>query len=291
MSQQARLDNARSAAQSVQVELPGAFSPEHDQEVAAYVAGEITAAELYRRTVARYRQPYAAVAAHNGIVPDAADFEWDPFGTLHAALWIGGAQWAGKSTVANIVAVRHGLTAYHYDYHDARGHQDRRTARRARAGLARADPPAPVWAGSTPQELAEQCLAVFAERFEFVLDDLRALTSPNPVLAEGFGLRPDVLAPLLDSPGQMIVLTPTEEFRQHQLRTLPRAGALSAVVADPVRAQANRVERDRLLAADTVRAAREHGVRVLEVDGSVDAESIADAVAAHFGPYLPPRTR
>jgi hypothetical protein len=39
MSQQARLDNARSAAQSVQVELPGAFSPEHDQEVAAYVAG------------------------------------------------------------------------------------------------------------------------------------------------------------------------------------------------------------------------------------------------------------
>jgi len=45
-----------SAAQSVQVELPGAFSPEHDREVSAYVDGEISAAELYRRTVARYRQ-------------------------------------------------------------------------------------------------------------------------------------------------------------------------------------------------------------------------------------------
>ena len=22
---------------------------------------------------------------------------WDPFGTLHGALWIGGGQWAGKS--------------------------------------------------------------------------------------------------------------------------------------------------------------------------------------------------
>jgi hypothetical protein len=39
-----------------QVELPGAFSPEHDREVSAYVDGEISAAELYRRTVSRYRR-------------------------------------------------------------------------------------------------------------------------------------------------------------------------------------------------------------------------------------------
>jgi hypothetical protein len=52
----ARLDDALSAAQSVQVELPGAFGPEHDREVSAYVDGEISAAELYRRTVSRYRR-------------------------------------------------------------------------------------------------------------------------------------------------------------------------------------------------------------------------------------------
>jgi hypothetical protein len=52
----ARLDNALSAAQSVQVELPGPFSQDHDREVSAYVDGEISAAELYRRTVTRYRQ-------------------------------------------------------------------------------------------------------------------------------------------------------------------------------------------------------------------------------------------
>jgi PHD/YefM family antitoxin component YafN of YafNO toxin-antitoxin module len=55
--QRERLDNALSAAQSVQVELPGPFSPDHDREVSAYVDGQIDAAELYRRTVARYRQP------------------------------------------------------------------------------------------------------------------------------------------------------------------------------------------------------------------------------------------
>src|SRR3984957_19867110 len=59
--QRARLDVALSAAQSVQVELPGAFSPEHDREVSAYVDGEISAAELYRRTVLRYRRPRGPV--------------------------------------------------------------------------------------------------------------------------------------------------------------------------------------------------------------------------------------
>ena len=54
--QRERLDWALSAAQSVQVELPGAVQPS-DREVSAYVGGEIDAAELYRRTVARYRRP------------------------------------------------------------------------------------------------------------------------------------------------------------------------------------------------------------------------------------------
>lgn len=53
--QRERLDWALSAAGSVRAELPGPFTPEHDREVAAYVDGQIDAAELYRRTVARYK--------------------------------------------------------------------------------------------------------------------------------------------------------------------------------------------------------------------------------------------
>jgi antitoxin StbD len=52
-----RLETALSAAQSVQVELPGPFSPEQEREVAEYVDGKLSADELYLRTVARYRQP------------------------------------------------------------------------------------------------------------------------------------------------------------------------------------------------------------------------------------------
>ncbi|MFF0865208.1 hypothetical protein ACFYUV_25890 [Nonomuraea sp. NPDC003560] len=212
---------------------------------------------------------------------------WDPFGTLRNALWIGGGQWAGKSTVARVLAIRHGLTAYHYDYHDARAHNDRRIARRVRLGEPTADPdPETVWVNTTPQEMADETLAGFPARFEWALDDLRGLVSGRPVVAEGWGLRPELVAPIIDSPCRMIVMVPSEAFRQRQLRELPRAGSLRLQVSDPERAQENRLARDRLVADEAVRSACRLGIRVLEVDGSDDAEVVADTVADHFGSYL-----
>lgn len=216
------------------------------------------------------------------------DEVWDPFGTLHHALWIGGGQWAGKSTVARLLAVRYGLTAYHYDYHDARAHNDRRIARRIALGQPHTDPhPDSVWVDPTSEEMAAQTLADFPIRFEWVLDDLRALVSGRPVLAEGWGLRPELVAPIIDSPHRMIVMVPTEEFRHHQLRALPRAATFSHQVSDPNRAQRNRLDRDRLVANDALDAARRLGIRVIEVDGTHDAEAVADIVADHFSSYLP----
>ena len=216
---------------------------------------------------------------------------WDPFGTLRRTLWIGGAQWAGKSTVARILARRHGLTAYHYDYHDARGHQDRRIARRVARGEPTADPdPETTWVRTTAEAMAAETIAGFPVRFAWALDDLRGLYTERPIIAEGWGLRPELVAPLLDGLRRMVVLVPTEEFRRHQLATLPRAGAMGTRVSDPARAQANRIERDRLVGADAARQAGQLGIRVIEVDGSRDAEAIADEVAEHFGPYLDPTT-
>ncbi|MGW5702653.1 hypothetical protein [Amycolatopsis japonica] len=211
----------------------------------------------------------------------------DPFGTLKQALWICGGQWAGKSTVSRLLARRHGITVYHYDFHDARAHQDRRIAHRVRNGSPVEDPdPETVWVETTPERMAADTIAGFPTRFAWALDDLRALVSGRPILAEGWGLRPELVAPLLDSPRRMIVLVPTDEFREHQLRVLPRAGAVTQRVSDPERAQRNRIARDRLVAEDAVRSAERLGIRVLWVDGSKDAEAIADVVAGHFAPYL-----
>ena len=150
---------------------------------------------------------------------------WDPLGTIGNARWIGGGQWAGKTTVAGILARRYGLTVYRHDYPASRSHLDRAAAAQARAGqpVTGFDPD---WAfvQRNPQAMAAEVLAEFADRFEWALDDLRALESPHPVIAEGWGLRPELVAGI-GGAGRMMVLVPTEKFRRHQIATLPRAGS------------------------------------------------------------------
>ncbi|MBF9130821.1 hypothetical protein I0C86_17910 [Plantactinospora sp. S1510] len=217
--------------------------------------------------------------------------QWDEFTTLRRALWIGGGQWAGKSTVAAILAEEYGLTHYHYDYHDARSHLDRRLARRIRSGEPPTEPdPEAIWIEATPAEMARKALANFVERFEWVQDDLRALVSPRPILADGWGLRPELVAPITGSTDRMVVLVPSEEFRLYQIDRLPRAGRVGSPVSDPQLAQRNRIERDRLIGEDAVRSAQRLNIPVIEVDGTRDARAVADLVAAQFAPFLPQRS-
>ncbi len=122
-----------------------------------------------------------------------------------------------------------------------------------------------MWVRSTPQEMSTETLAGFPDRFEWALDDLRALVSSHPIIAEGWGLRPELVARIIDSPRRMVVMVPTPGFRQYQFSELPRTASLRHRVSDPVRAQANRLSRDRLVAEDATRTAHQLGIRVIEV--------------------------
>ncbi|WP_255435757.1 hypothetical protein [Salinispora sp. H7-4] len=122
---------------------------------------------------------------------------------------------------------------------------------------------------------------------EYVQDDLRALVSPRPIIADGWGLRPELVAPLMSSTQRMVVTVPTEEFRRYQLRELTRASALPLNVSDPQLAQRNRIARDRLIAEDAVRNAKRLNIPSIEVDGSRDAQTMASLVAEHFREFLP----
>ena len=110
--------------------------------------------------------------------------------------------------------------------------------------------PDETWVDTTPELMAADTLAGFPIRFEWVLDDLRGLVSGRPLIAEGWGLRPELIAPVTDSPRRMLVMIATEAFRQRQLRELPRAATISDQVRDPALAQRNRLARDRMVAQD-----------------------------------------
>lgn len=216
-------------------------------------------------------------------------------GSDRCILWLGGAQWAGKTTTATLLSVRYPLLRYSYDYHDARAHADRSRAnperypyRHAWIAADDAGDRDANWVRPEPGQMAETTRRTFAERLPMVLDDLAAMPAGGTILAEGWGLRPEFVAPLIESPRQAIFLVPTEEFRQHQLRTMPRARIFSIKgVSDPERARRNRIERDRLLAEDVVEQADKLGLRVVHVDGTRDENQMVALVEEHFKPFLP----
>jgi hypothetical protein len=149
---------------------------------------------------------------------------------------------------------------------------DRRIARRILRGESPAEPDREtVWIGTAPEQLARDAIAAFVERFEWVQDDLRALVSPRPIIADGWGLRPDLVTQVADAANRMVVMVPTPEFRRYQCDRLPRARKLGHQAE---LAQRNRIERDRLVAEDAVRSAQRLGVRVIEVDGTRDARAV-----------------
>ena len=130
--------------------------------------------------------------------------------------WIGGPPDCGKTTIATILAERHGLQEYHFDRHEMThfsrlnpnlhpalyaAHPDRMTTQER-------------WLGSTPDQMARDTIASWSERFTMALDDLRAMPPIPAIITEGPGLFPELVAPLIAHPSRAIWLIPTEPFKR-----------------------------------------------------------------------------
>mgnify|MGYP003287269179 CR=1 FL=1 len=202
-------------------------------------------------------------------------------------VWIGGGTSAGKTSIARDLARRYGLTSYHVDQHELE-HARRRDARRHPAMEAwNARTLDEMWVDLPVEELVEATLAYSRERIELIAEDLRALAAGGQVVAEGFQLTPEAVAPLLESPRQAVWLLPTPSFQRETLLRRPHAWATPNLTRDPERAQANRSGRDALLVERFREQALAAGVRVIEVDASRPLTAVEAAVEAHFRPHLP----
>jgi len=193
---------------------------------------------------------------------------------LARVLWVGGGTAGGKSSVAIVLAEMYGLERYNYDWHDARDHSDRtRPDRHPMRSAFLAMSLDDQWVNRTPSQMVEAEVAEFTERFEMVLDDLAGLPADR-VVADGFGLLPDLIASVTPDRSQAIFLLPTPEFRDWALaqrRWVAREGT-----SNPVRARANRLARDAMLTDHVRDRALALGFATIDVDGT---RSLADVTA------------
>ena len=201
---------------------------------------------------------------------------------LRNVYWIGGGTGGGKSTIAVGLADKYGLERYNYDWHDARDHSDRTRSDRhpvrfAFLAMSLDD----QWVNRTPSQMFEAELAEFAERFEMVVEDLSA-SPADWIVADGFGLLPELVASVTPDRQQAIFLLPTPEFRGWALAQ--RGWVTREGTGNPVRARANRLARDALLTEHVRLRASALGFATIDVDGTRPLADIAAAVERHFAP-------
>jgi hypothetical protein len=222
-----------------------------------------------------------------------------------ATVWIGGSTGSGKSTVTRILAARHGLRVFPVDAfwysHVRRLHEQTAerspdecstaerspdecsTAERSpdECSTAERSPdersPDEQWLGMTPAEQAADFEALTRKRWPLVLADLDALPPDPPVIVEG----PQVLPDLIPPGDRAVFLIGTPEWQRDVLARRPLPAT-----ADPPRALANRIEKDRLYGERVVELARARGFAVILVDGSRKPAEIADEITGlpEYGP-------
>lgn len=195
---------------------------------------------------------------------------------MDGVFFLGGSACAGKTSVARLLAARHGLTLYSVD--DRFEEHRKRADRERHPGFVRLMDRAPqeLWAGS-PEELAEELIAFYRDEMEMVLEDLAGFA--GPVIAEGVGLLPELVATLLGEQKTAVFLVATGDFRRRQsCRRGPFVAELLAQCPDPEGTFARWMARDDLIAERIIESAGREGLAVLNVDGQEGVEHVAAAV-------------
>jgi 2-phosphoglycerate kinase len=209
---------------------------------------------------------------------------------LRHVRWIGGGSGAGKSTIARELATEHGLRLYSSDA--TIGDHARRSNPRDHPLVHEfiAMDMDERWVHRPPSVMLETFHGFQGEGFEFILEDLLALSDDAPILAEGFRLIPRLVAPLLSRPDQAIWLVPSPEFRRAAFDARGFTWEIPGKTSDPVQALANLLERDRLFTRQIAREAAARSLLVMEVDVHRSVGVMTRLVAKALGLESTPRS-
>jgi hypothetical protein len=190
------------------------------------------------------------------------------------AVWIGGPQGSGKSSVGRALSRRFGLQLYVVD-HRTWVHEPRMPPTEfAQASLDER------WLTATVDQMVAWFVTTSRHRFRLVLEDLRELPGEPACIVEGPQLFPTNVSAVLGAPDQALFLLPdARELRERLLARPPVAG-----VSDGRRARANATERDLLILRAYEREARELRLPVLRVDAPLDV--VVDRAAGLLEPAV-----
>lgn len=193
-------------------------------------------------------------------------------------LWLGGSACAGKTTAAKALAKSHGLYLYscdeRFEEHRRRASPEHHPNFHRLMDL----PPAELWRPPVAAQVRD-LLLFYEDEFAMVVEDLWEIQ--GPVIAEGVGLLPALVAEVLADPHQACWLIATPEFRR---RHYPKRGlgGLLGDYPDPQRAYEDWMARDDEIAIELESQAVALALPFLVVDGSHTETKTRETLARQF---------
>jgi 2-phosphoglycerate kinase len=197
---------------------------------------------------------------------------------------MGGSPCSGKSSIAGMLAKKHGLHVYKCD--DAFWEHANRADPVARPTFHRLTHMTweEIWMRPVAVQIADE-FACYREQFGMIVDDLLALPRSTPVIAEGAALLPNLVSGLLPDRSRAVWVIPTEPFqREHYTpEKRPFVNGVLAHCQNPAQAFANWMDRDVGFAKWVAGQAQALDLQVLTVDGKRTVEQNAEIVAQYLG--------
>jgi adenylate kinase family enzyme len=203
--------------------------------------------------------------------------------SLAHVLWMGGSPCSGKSSIAETLANRYGLTLYRCDdafwEHMEHADPDRHPTLHKLNQTAWNE----IWMRPVDVQIAEE-MKCYYEEFDMLLDDLLEYPRSTPVLAEGAALLPDLVSGLLPDDRRAIWIVPTAAFQRahYTPEQRPWVKDILKQCQDATQAFQNWMDRDAGFANQVSTRVRELGFRLIEVDGERTIEENTEMVADHF---------
>lgn len=197
---------------------------------------------------------------------------------LRHVRFIGGGSGGGKSTVARQLATNHDLRLF--DAEQFSTYVARTTP--ANVPLLYAFLAMDMderWLNRSAHVMVETFHGFQGEQFDFVVEDLLALPTDPPILAEGFTLLPRLVAPLLSGPGQAVWLLPTPEFHRAACDSRGSTWDILRKTSDPERALTNLQTRAQFFTDEVRRQAAALDLPIIELELGMSVDELVNRVA------------